>query len=1065
MIRKVSFTMLKRSKVKSLLLMLLLMATTLFGVIGVELFYCSNKLIKQADKEFTTLGVVEYTGGQYPDETSMDAETVETLKKVDVSKLKNHELVKGFFTKADLLGYLDGVDLSRFQYNLSNESNSIIEFRVSFITDEGDYRCAPHKLHYSRNGSKDLSFILSKEEVEMVGHEKLEKDHIYLAYGSLIMDDFHLLRNTGFREGIISTENIKEFPIVDVTDNPDYIEKSEEGKYWKQIIDYLEIQHSSIHVVATQTMDKMPNVFIGVYRLMEGRYFTDEEAKEGKKVCVLQDNTASSLGVGIGDKVPLKLIQSNDQTDFRGGFTIEEPFIDEAEYEVVGIYNIPQTEEDKIIFIPYNSVKNLNTEQVHYNIANISIKNGRAPEYEKAIRSLLTDGVRISFYDQGYAKTIAPIYAMRINSIFVMVLSFICMLGVILLFATIHISKQRESIAVMTALGTGRKLIMKHLSTGTYILAGIGCLLGGVLGYALSAMISQYIYSNSVKRYGEDLRFSSLTIGIQKIFHENIERSILVPVIVTILIFIIICLITRVYGSRLVKETYCFGGVKSKKKKKKKEEVTGVTTIKSFEWEDREIRVTKDSYSEKRCRKFLMGHSLRAIWKNRNVSRLMIAIPLASAIFMMLFTNLIDDYRVRREEAFRTIPVDGYFATPYGKFANCKDVDKETKMMVLDSPKIKERYCSVSQRYEYIGKLPEDVSDDISKEFDVLSKMISDYEFARAPESKVEMRELTNKQMKANCIVSTEDVNHSLDVLRGQDAHLSLQKEYKDMFKKMDGSVPVQNPDATLDMVVSTRFLEKNGLKVGDHLAIQILEKQISFEGEIIFRGYPIVGIVVGTYTASTGKEVMFTSMSKLAFPWLAYTRYDPFFSLDEVPDKKNDVIFYADTIVFDFKDTQNLSSFREELAQSGMEPVGEIGKVRYSFIINDRELIQTVENLDNNIMLMSLLRYILFGLIVGIGFVSSYLSMRTRQKELAMIRSMGTGKVKTFLMFFYEQSTVTFVGIVIGLILSVLFIRRLSLVMVFLLVVLFACYMLGSALCIMKMNRTNILETLSTEE
>ena len=57
-----------------------------------------------------------------------------------------------------------------------------------------------------------------------------------------------------------------------------------------------------------------------------------------------------------------------------------------------------------------------------------------------------------------------------------------------------------------------------------------------------------------------------------------------------------------------------------------------------------------------------------------------------------------------------------------------------------------------------------------------------------------------------------------------------------------------------------------------------------------------------------------------------------------------------------------------------------------------------------------------IFTLVVAIGFVVSYLLTKSRRAELAVMRSMGAGKLKTFFILFIEQLILCIFGAIIGI-------------------------------------------------
>lgn len=1044
MIRKLSATVICRSKTKSILLCSLVCLVTFFAIMGTSLFYSSQNLLKQADEQYTTISVVEYTAGGYPDETVWNSQTLENLSKVDESVLKNQDQVKEYYTQAHLLGYVDDVHLSSFAFKAPYSNCAVIVFKVMYVTGDGDYRCTLLKNLYGQNAKEGTSFGLSQEVVSGMHKYKLEKNHTYIACGDFRTEKnltvFSVMNGSGIDDTIDPSKNIKSFPFTDITEKADYTNGSKEMEYWNQIIEFYRVMNGSFHTVAVDTLDKQTDFFIGASTLLDGRVFSDEEAKMGKKVCVVNEGIAAILDVKVGDSITLNCHFSEDQIKFYSSYDVKKGFSDTNAYEIVGIYTTANPTLDKSIYLPKNSLSVVPSNQKRYALANVKIKNGSIKEYEEAIKSTMIDYLKVDFLDQGYAQTVAPINSMRTNSIFVMLLSFICVMVVLLLFATIHISKKKESVAILTALGTKKSDIHKYLATGTYILAGIGCLLGGILGYFTSASIANMVYRDSVRRYSVDLRYSNLAIGVQKAFVSQIDRSILVSVLIGLLVFIITVIICRIYAAQMIKQTSCFNGNKPRKKR-----ISVGNKVKTRKVKNLVLDISKADQIEKKFKKkyrmiFVLYYSVRSVFRNLYVSGVMVLIPIGSAIFMILFSNVIDHYELSKWEAYENIPVEGYFVTPYGRYINSSQISEEMLEKVGKSKNVERSYKSLSYKYEYIGKLDKDLDKDVFEQ--KMQELVEkEYMELAMPKTSFGLDHKLSEFLNCYEIVQTDNISRTKEFFGAVSPKIDFSVGYEGMYDEEDSDFLKRENADVINVLLNRRFMEENGIKEGDSIvigAIRIYYDDLT--SQTTYDHMPIRCKVVGKFNSVSDKNNIYTNMDLNA-------------------QNEHDFINYR------LKETHNLKHLRDMLAEQGLQSVGYIGDVRVSFIIQDKELVSTIESIDNNIMFMTLLRYILFGLIVVISFISAYLSMRIRQKEVAIIRSMGTGRMRTFLMFFLEQNLITLCGVAVGTLLACLYIGSVSTSLILMMVGLYICYMLGSGLCIMKMNQTNVLETLSVAE
>jgi len=135
------------------------------------------------------------------------------------------------------------------------------------------------------------------------------------------------------------------------------------------------------------------------------------------------------------------------------------------------------------------------------------------------------------------------------------------------------------------------------------------------------------------------------------------------------------------------------------------------------------------------------------------------------------------------------------------------------------------------------------------------------------------------------------------------------------------------------------------------------------------------------------------------------------------------------------------------------------------SFIINDRLLKNATASVQNYIDFTSALYPIIYLLCAGIGFVVSYLLIRIRKPEFAIMRSLGTSRVVSFFVFFIEQGLLCLLGSVLGIVISVITTGQFSLFQVGTGLGYVGFYLVGSGLAIAAMNRVNVLQILTARE
>jgi ABC-type lipoprotein release transport system permease subunit len=166
----------------------------------------------------------------------------------------------------------------------------------------------------------------------------------------------------------------------------------------------------------------------------------------------------------------------------------------------------------------------------------------------------------------------------------------------------------------------------------------------------------------------------------------------------------------------------------------------------------------------------------------------------------------------------------------------------------------------------------------------------------------------------------------------------------------------------------------------------------------------------------------------------------------------------------FTLENTEELSNYRDYLETAGYSQVGKISKNRRAIVIQDKHLVETVQNLKNHIRLIDTIMPIMLILFGIIGFAVSYILIKHRMNEFAIMRSMGAKKRHVFFSFFLEQLILFMIGLIPAVAYAIILPNKIVLYGVPL-VYFVLCYLTGTALALIVMNRAKILDVLFTKE
>lgn len=136
--------------------------------------------------------------------------------------------------------------------------------------------------------------------------------------------------------------------------------------------------------------------------------------------------------------------------------------------------------------------------------------------------------------------------------------------------------------------------------------------------------------------------------------------------------------------------------------------------------------------------------------------------------------------------------------------------------------------------------------------------------------------------------------------------------------------------------------------------------------------------------------------------------------------------------------------------------------KYKFAITVNDEVFNTTARELKQSAELNEALSMIISGLSAVLGFVVCYLSVRHRKQELAVMRSIGISRSKVFLTVCMEQLVLCLVGIIIGIVSSLIVWKTATVLGVG---AIFVCFALGVVLSTISQTNVNVMETIKKKE
>ena len=315
----------------------------------------------------------------------------------------------------------------------------------------------------------------------------------------------------------------------------EYVQNDPQLKaYFDDLWQDIYVQQRTHNVVATNDVTSIPAFHFGGAELTEGRFIAEKEYAEGAKVCLISNELAENQNWKIGDKLNMKLFESdyisaearNNHTQpiYNGEVT---PFVSECGYEIVGIYSSNEvkgytelatstTEHlNYNIYVPAKSIsaqRDLSDAIIHGSTFSVKLKNGSIDAFKAEMEAKGITTVEAGkyvptfhYYDQGYSAVRSSLLSMNSTAKLLLLLSTILLLIVCILIAYFFWQNQRQTVGIFRMLGGTKKNAIIAVLTCAMILTGLGAMAGGIVGYGTAYVVGTGIVKANVKEIEMDM--------------------------------------------------------------------------------------------------------------------------------------------------------------------------------------------------------------------------------------------------------------------------------------------------------------------------------------------------------------------------------------------------------------------------------------------------------------------------------------------------------------------------------------------------------------------------------
>ena len=976
--------------------------------LSLSVWASTHDFLQNCGENYTTIAVLEYMGAEYPDITVYDENMQSTVKSFDFSMIERNENVISWERSARALGYVEGYRRTDRDRPYANRGVLVVED----VSKHSDMVLIKDPLYAYQTRSKAENAISVPLSMALIVkgysdiHEVFEEGHEYFVHGEfspsprrsyhdLLISPFY--QDAAKNAGITDGEN---YMILDVTGG------ANEGKavIFKEIADTYEVISSSLNLYATGDIETLYEFNQQILHLNEGRYFTEDEYASGAEVCIVSPLFMKQYGAAVGDRITLS-ISVEENAAYYESYWAGTGFDHSGEYEIVGVTN-EVSGHNYDIYVPKSADIDYFVNQIGYTVGAAKLQNDGAADFYKEIEPLLPDRMRITIYDQGYAKIKESFGNLLQISKIVTAICMLASFAVIMLFCFLFVYRQRDVGELMVKLGAGKK------RTGGYFIfgAGIISLLAGAAGSAAAYGLSRVVISLlgrgafnqavSYSRYSN----SSSTIVKELIYAPQSGYPFFVYTALGILACILLCVLIFVINT-----------LRDKNKKRRKIKKRG------------HIRQGHIFKIGGRSLKYAVVSILRG-----GARTLVVPVAaLAAILFLCHMANTYGGYQDELRAIEQSTEVSGMFTDIYGRQVKNAVIEAYQLKDLNNSGYLKDLKVSKSVPYDYLGRYEKDSA--------VL--MPSDF---RLPTSGFALETFLDNLLRGNYLVDTNDILSCPEFFFSDDAEITFLEGY-------DESMLGQELDGVLCCVVSTDFMEKRKVALGDRIHLFVYRTYLTEKEP------PTDFKVVGSYVRQGLKDNIYCQLAEYISPSLIF---------DNGSDDNEELFDYTfDSAVFTLEDTSKIDEFKEFLYDYGFSTPHMIGKYRTFLVLEDEKFNSSLGTLKQQIRYINVLYPVLYTLVGIISMVVSFLLVAVRRKEFAIMRGLGAEKKATFKSFFFEQIMLCVLGAALGVILSVLIygsVNMLGLILTFGFVL---CYTLGCAVSIYKMNNKPVLAVLKYED
>ena len=859
---------------------------------------------------------------------------------------------------------------------------------------------------YSLEGREGIAVTMEVGDSGFAG----EKGRHYLIHGQFVETDManRTLVITDFYDGC----ETKPYAEISGSDDPLLRDSlfAEYARHCRMANNYISLEASD-DIPALEVFQQ------GYLTLREGRFPVAGETG----VCVADGAMADACGLTVGDTIDLTRMTSADSDRFDLTVTDEVRTL-----TIVGVTNALK-EYQGTVWVS-DTEGGFGEPLFGYQLGRAVLDNRTARQAADALQAMAPDGVRVTLYDQGYSAAAQPLEAMESTASAVTLAAACGTLAVLVLFAYLFVGRQQETVSVLLSLGTTARGIRLWLLSGASVVAGSAAVLGTVIGAVTLRGMLWLALRAAQSLYAVDQRYSQAAVGMA------LERSdeMTAPVWPAL----------AAGGAVLVLAlALCLAFLRQARQQ---------NTPKRGRLS---VRVPKDgtSVAGQGPLRFAVLSARRGGWRSLVVP----AAALVLSLFLGLLAATAEGWSRQTDALYESSTLTGQAVSTNGRWNTGLVVSADAARTLWKSGMLSDLSASLGWHYWRADEIPRFAENSFGQE--------RRQAWIASQPQVVALNSLTAAPAYMN------SQSPAVTWLDGWDESFLSDSAYQPFCHALrPGNGGLYGDEAqTYPCIVGADYAAQRDLTPGDMFLVWLSWSTMNrtMESAVTLR-------IVGTVNQTGMAEDIYVPFGFWGDPaWLngeedvlASGERPDFLFTDRVQMEK---YFYGTTnygtCAFTLRSAYDLEPFRQYLAQQGFSQVRTAGANRTTLLLLDQSFTETVSALGRYITFSRILFPALFAMVGLLGFLISWLMVNGRRMEFAILRGLGASRRRVFASSFLEQALLCLTGCVIGcaglLFLSGGAVKWLA-VLAFLL-----CYLIGCALSVRAVGRTNLMALLSERE